>query len=214
MTTATTAAPAYAPQTEHPTAVRRLLPLFTAAPLLLLAGQLVHPEEPLEGAALQAVLREHPTAWRAAHLLLLAGTTALLPVLLLLAGRVRAAAPRLAALSAGLAVVGVSACAAVFGAATALTGAGQGDPATLSAFLDSVLGGPLVAVVALQVAGIVSVVLSAALLAASGQVSRGLAATLAIAFAVGFAAPEPLACLGTAVATVALTLTGRRLARA
>jgi hypothetical protein len=72
--------------------------LIVAAPLLLLAGQIVHPEEPSEGAPLYAVLQEDRTSWVVAHLLLLAGVVTLGPVLLRLAREIRHAAPRLSAL--------------------------------------------------------------------------------------------------------------------
>jgi hypothetical protein len=178
--------------------------LFTAAPLLLLAGQVVHPEEPSEGAPLYAVLQEHRTSWLAAHLLLLAGVVALGPVLLRLAHEIRLAAPRLSVLSAVAGVAGSGAASALFGGSLTLTDAGRGSEQEMVALLDRVLSSPVQALFLLVPGMLVAIAVTTGVLAAVGVVSRAIATMAAVGFAVGVAAPEPIACLGTSVLVIAL----------
>lgn len=187
--------------------------LFTAAPLLLLAGQLVHPEEPTEGAPLYAVLREHRTSWLLAHLLLLAGVLCLGPVLLRLAAGIRPSAPRLSVLAAVGAVVGTGAAAALFGGSLVLAEAGGGSEAEMVAYLDRVLGSPVELLFLLVPALLVSVAVSSAVLASRGVVTRSSAVLATVGIAIGSGAPEPVACIGTSVAIVGLTLMANQLHR-
>ena len=72
--------------------------LLPVGPLVLLAGQAIHPDEPSEGAALFAVLRDHRIAWYVAHFLMLAGIACFGPALVRLAATIRDTAPKLSVL--------------------------------------------------------------------------------------------------------------------
>lgn len=183
--------------------VRTLAP-FVAAPLLLLAGQVVHPEEPTEGAPLYAVLRDDRTAWLVAHLLLLAGVVWLGAVLLRLARSVRRDAPRLSVLAAVAAVAGAGAAAALFGGSLTLVEAGRGSEAEMVALLDRVLGSPVQALFLFVPGLLVSLGVSAGVLAAVGRISRTSATLAAVGLTVGIAAPEPVACIGTSMLIIGL----------
>jgi hypothetical protein len=77
------------------------------APLLIIAGEVLHPPRSAVPAQQLAIVAQHPGAWYASHLLLFAGIVLTLPavagLVFLLGGRAR----RLAAVGAGLAVTGI-----------------------------------------------------------------------------------------------------------
>ena len=78
------------------------------APLLIVTGEVLHPQRSAVPARQLAIVAQHPGAWYASHLLLFAGIVLTLPavagLVVLLGGRAR----RLAAVGAGLAVTGIA----------------------------------------------------------------------------------------------------------
>ena len=78
------------------------------APLLIVTGEVLHPQRAAAPARQLAIVAQHPGAWYASHLLLFAGIVLTLPavagLVYLLGGRAR----RLAAVGAGLAVTGIA----------------------------------------------------------------------------------------------------------
>lgn len=197
-----------------PTAVRRTPHLgwvLPVGPLVLLAGQAFHPEEPSDGAALFAVLRDHRTTWFVAHALMLAGVACFGPALLRLARIVRDAAPKLSVLGAVTAVLGMSGAIAVFGASLTMTEAGRGSQAQMAAYLDRVLQGPGAVLFVLVPGLVLSLAFSLSALARLGRVSWKVAVLAPVGLTVGIAAPEPLACFGTLLCAVGLVMVGRRL---
>ena len=78
------------------------------APLLILIGEVLHPQRSAVPAQQLAIVAQHPGAWYASHLLLFAGIVLTLPavagLVFLLGGRTR----RLAAVGAGLAIAGIA----------------------------------------------------------------------------------------------------------
>jgi len=78
------------------------------APLLILTGEVLHPQRSAVPARQLEIVAQHPGTWYASHLLLFAGIVLTLPavagLLFLLGGRAR----RLAAVGAGLAVTGIA----------------------------------------------------------------------------------------------------------
>ncbi len=190
--------------------VRTPRPLHVLAPTLLLAGAFLHPEEPTTGAELYPVLREHATAWSAAHWLLLAGVTALIPVLLWLAAEVRAAAPRLSLTAAVLGVAGACSAAAVFGTSLALGEMGEGPRDAMVPLVDRVLG--LWSVLLPGVLALVtSVVLLAAVLLSTRRITGVAAGLVGAGFVAEVMAPEPFACAGGLLFLVGMVLVARQL---
>ena len=208
MTTTTTRPDTVATAVRHAPRFGWLLPV---GPVLLLAGQAFHPDEPSNGAALYDVLRDHRTTWFVAHALMLAGIACFGPALLRLAGTVRDATPKLSVLGAVTAILGASGAAAAFGASLVLTEAGRGSQGQMAAYLDRVLQGPGAALFVLVPGLIVSLAVSLGALARTGRVSWKVAALAPLGLAVGIATPEPVACFGTSLCVVALVLVGRRL---
>lgn len=184
--------------------------LFTAAPLLLFAGSFVHPDEPSDAGKLRAVLADHQTEWLTAHLLLLAGVTALIPVVLALVSAARAVAPRLATAAAVGGVAGCGAGAAIFGGSTVGAYAGQGDAAAMTAFLDRVMqSAPYNALFVVVLAMFVSVVVLLAVLARTARISTVAAVLGGLGFVVAVL-PEPVPCIGWALSAAGLTMIARQ----
>lgn len=191
---------------------RNVRSLYLLAPLLLLLGTFVHPEEPFEGAALYPVLRDHPVAWAASHWLLLAGVTALIAVVLSLTAQIADSAPRLSRLVACFGVVGCTCAAAVFGISLAVGQAGEGPEGAMVPLLDRVL--PLWLVLFPGTLALLTALLVAvSVLAATGKVSPPLAAVTGGGVLGAILAPEPFACIGAGLFLVGLVLVARRLDR-
>ena len=78
------------------------------APLLIVTGEVLHPQRSAVPARQLAIVAQHPGAWYASHLLLFTGIVLTLPavagLVYLLGGRAR----KLAAVGAGLAVTGIA----------------------------------------------------------------------------------------------------------
>lgn len=187
-------------------------PLYALAPLLMLLGTFVHPEEPFDGAALYPVLRDHPAAWAASHWLLLAGVTVLIGVVLSLAWEIRTAAPRLSRLVASFGIVGCTSAAAVFGTSLALGKAGEGSADTMVPLLDRVLPLWLVLFPG-TLALLTALLISLSVLAVTGRLSRPLAVASGVGVLAAVLAPEPFACLGAGLFLVGMVLVARRLDR-
>lgn len=185
--------------------------LFTAAPLLMFAGSFVHPDEPSDAGTLRAVLADHQIEWLTAHLLLLAGVTALVPVVLGLVAAARAVAPRLAAAAAVGGVAGCGAAAAIFGGSIVGAYAGQGDPAAMTAFLDRVMqSAPYNGLFLVVLAMFISVVVLLAVLARTGRISTIAAVLAGLGFVVAVL-PEPVPCIGWALSAAGLSMVARQL---
>ena len=189
---------------------RRLL--FTLSPVLLFLGIFIHPEEPQSGRALFEVLHRHPTQWLTAHLLLLAGITVFVPVVLALAEAVRATAPRLSRLVAVLGVAGCGTAAGIFGSSVVLTSVADGAPAEMGRLLQRVIDARVDIGAQVFVLGmLIAIIVAAAVLVAAGRITAVAGILTAAGFVASVLVPEPFACIGAGLTIVGLTMAARQL---
>src|SRR2546421_9403103 len=80
---------------------------LVAAPLVVLAGAMLHPKELTDATGQIDVVAGGLNRWYLAHLLYIVGFAVFVPAVLALASRLRASAPRFELWGAGLAVVGL-----------------------------------------------------------------------------------------------------------
>ncbi|GAC1329611.1 MAG: hypothetical protein NVSMB13_17330 [Mycobacteriales bacterium] len=168
-----------------------------AAPALFAAGLLTHPEEPSKAGPLQHVLATHHGMWMLAHSLLLAGAVAGVVYALLAA---YAAAQRgrgtVAAIGAGLTIVGMIFAAVVFSSSLAIASVGLVPAAIGTPVLDAFLHGGFASVIMIGMLFVpVGLITVAAGLRRSGVAGWATTAALAIGPAL-IVTPEPIPCLG------------------
>ena len=101
-------------------------------PLLMSAGDLIHPREHADAADQAAVIVEHASRWYAAHLLLFIGLLVLIPGILALTGLIAERKPAVGYAARVLVLAGVAAFSAVF-VAEMLIGRYISDGADVSA---------------------------------------------------------------------------------
>ena len=98
------------PTTTEPASARVRSALAPAcmvlAPLLLLAGEALHPERSTDPVRQVAIVSNHPDAWYLSHLLLFVGVVLTVPVVLRLTHQLSDRWPRLAFFGGGLAGLG------------------------------------------------------------------------------------------------------------
>ena len=94
----------------------RIIPAasLVLGPLLMSAGDLIHPQEDADAAEQAAVIVEHASRWYAAHLLLFIGLLVLIPGILALTGLTAERKPAVGYTARVLVLVGVAAFCAVF----------------------------------------------------------------------------------------------------
>lgn len=122
---------------------------LVAGPLLMTVGDLLHPEERMASTEQAAILATQAGRWYVAHLLLFLGMMLFVPGLLALSGLTAVRRPALGYAARILVLIGMAAVASVFVSEMlvgryVLDGA---DSASAAALLESMLSGPMVAVV-------------------------------------------------------------------
>ncbi len=186
--------------------------IFSLSPALLFLGIFVHPDEPTQPSKLFQVIHRHQHQWLLAHLLLIAGITLFIPVLLALSEVMQPVSPRLSRPVAVLGVAGCGAAAAMFGASAFLSFVGNGQPREMIALLSRINDGGLPpALTALVIGTVTAVTIASTVLAKARRISPAAAALTAAGFIGGGMLPDPFACIGAALTIVGLTFAAKQL---
>ena len=114
---------------------------LTAAPLVLLAGALVHPHVHYDGAEHLAVVSENPDRYFAAHAILLAGLVLFLPAVLALVHMLKGQQAAIGHTACGLAIVGMFGAAGIVtldGVAVSQMGQPEANAQEMAALLDRI----------------------------------------------------------------------------
>lgn len=122
---------------------RRLVAGFCliAAPVVLLTGALLHPQNKDPASAHLAVVADNPSRYYLAHAILLAGVVLFLPAILGIMHLVRERATRFGHIGGGLAMIGLFGAAAIVsvdGIATSQMSQPQANVAEMAALLDRI----------------------------------------------------------------------------
>ncbi len=184
------------------------------APLLLLAGEILHPQRSGDPLVQVGIVSHHMGAWYLSHLLLWMGVVLMLPAILLLTATARRAAPRPALVGGALAGLGAVcfACLLTVGFVVWQMGSGGADAAQMARLFERVFhhpgfvipfqvlplafaGGMAILAMGLRRAGVAERPVAVAIIAGAFGVAligiiptRGYAVTAAIVFAAGLLA--------------------------
>jgi hypothetical protein len=116
---------------------------LAVGPLVMAAGDLLHPKESSDLGRQAAIIAAQATRWYLAHLLLLVGLVLFVPGLLALADLAAARRPRVGYAARVLVVVGVGGLSAVFVVEMLAGRVGSLGVAATEAFLETMFSGPI-----------------------------------------------------------------------